>query len=157
MIKIRNYKPLDEDFIYHSWLSSIDYNIPGVQPMTRLVIDSCVDNGTILVACSDEDPDHILGWLSYSEEIGFPVLLYIFVKKNLRNHGIGRNLLSERFPEETVPTAFWSFWCQKYNLKKRWGLKFNSLYLPVLVDKLNGKTESQPKNQGQTEGIVAQA
>jgi len=147
MIKIRNYKPLDEDFVYHSWLSSVDYNIPGVQRMTRLVIDSCVDNGTILIACSDEDTDHILGWLAYSEEIGFPVLLYVFVKKNLRDHGIGGSLLSERFPEKTVPTAFWSFWCQKYNLKKRWGLKFNSLYLPVLVDKLNGKAESKSEDE----------
>ena len=157
MIKIRPYEALDEDFIYHSWLSSVDYNIPGVQRMTRLVIDSCVDNGTILVACSDEDPDHILGWLSYSEEIGFPVLLYIFVKKNLRNHGIGGSLLSEKFPEQTVPAAFWSFWCQKYNLKKRWGLKFNSLYLPVLVDKLNGKAEPKRPAERTQESAVAQA
>tara|TARA_Y100000310_G_scaffold96532_1_gene94267 strand:- start:292 stop:738 length:447 start_codon:yes stop_codon:yes gene_type:complete len=147
MIKIRNYKPLDEDFIYHSWLSSIDYNIPGVQPMTRLVIDSCVDNGTILIACSDEDSDHILGWLSYSEEIGFPVLLYIFVKKKLRNHGIAERLFRTKFSAGTTPTAFWSFWCQKYNLKKKWGLKFNSLYLPVLVDKLHGKTESKSSDE----------
>jgi len=164
MIQVRKYKPLDEDFIYHSWLSSVDYNIPGVQRMTRLVIDSCVNNGTILVACSDEDPDHILGWLSYSEEIGFPVLLYVFVKKKLRNHGIGYRLMTEGFPDvyeapygEIVPTAFWSFWCQKYNLKKRWALKFNSLYLPVLVDKLNGKAEPQSKNKGQTQGVIAQA
>ena len=147
MIKIRDYKPLDEDFIYHSWLSSIDHNIPGVQTMTRLVIDSCVENGTILVACSDEDPDHILGWLSYTEKLGFPVLLYVFVKKKLRNHGIGGSLLSEKFPEETVPTAFWSFWCQKYNLKKRWGLKFNSLFLPVLVDRLHGKAKTKASNE----------
>jgi len=147
MIKIRDYKPLDEDFIYHSWLSSIDHNIPGVQTMTRLVIDSCVENGTILVACSDEDPDHILGWLSYTVKLGFPVLLYVFVKKKLRNHGIGGSLLSEKFPEETVPTAFWSFWCQKYNLKKRWGLKFNSLFLPVLVDRLHGKAKTKASNE----------
>tara|TARA_Y100000310_G_scaffold80988_1_gene77629 strand:+ start:381 stop:830 length:450 start_codon:yes stop_codon:yes gene_type:complete len=148
MIKIRKYKPLDEDFIYHSWLSSVDYSIPGVQRVTRLVIDSCVENGTILVASSDEDEDHILGWLSYTEELGFPVLLYVFVKKKLRNHGIGYRLMREQFPnEETVPTAFWSFWCQKYNLKKRWGLKFNSLYLPVLVDKLHGEAEPEPENK----------
>tara|TARA_R100001480_G_scaffold28471_2_gene38870 strand:- start:2530 stop:2988 length:459 start_codon:yes stop_codon:yes gene_type:complete len=148
MIKIRDYKPLDEDFIYHSWLSSIDYNIPGVQRMTRLVIDSCADDVTILVACSDEDPDHILGWMSYTEKLGFPVLLYAFVKKKLRNHGIGKQLIGTGlFPDgEPVPTAFWSFWCQKYNLKKKWGLKFNSLFLPILVDKLHGETEAQSRN-----------
>ena len=158
MIKLRKYKPLDEDFIYHSWLSSVDYNIPGVQRVTRLVIDSCVESGTILVACSDEDEDHILGWLSHAEELGFPILLYVFVKKKLRNHGIGKRLIQGRFPDETtVPTAFWSFWCQKFNLKKRWGLKFNSLYLPVLVDKLHGEAEPKSENQSQTQGIVAQA
>ena len=152
MIKIRPYEALDEDFIYHSWLASVDYKIPGVQKVTRLVIDSCVESGTILIACSDEDSDHILGWLSYTKELGFPVLLYIFVKKNLRNHGIGRSLLGERFSEETVPTASWSFWCQKYNLKKRWGLKFNSLYLPVLVDKLHGEAESKSSDKSKAEG-----
>ena len=152
MIKIRPYEALAEDFIYHSWLASVDYKIPGVQKVTRLVIDSCVESGTILIACSDEDSDHILGWLSYTKELGFPVLLYVFVKKKLRNHGIGGSLLSEKFPGEPVPTAFWSFWCQKYNLKKRWGLKFNSLYLPVLVDKLHGEAESKSSDEGKTEG-----
>ena len=152
MINIRSYKPLDEDFVYHSWLASIDYSIPGVQPMTRLVIDSCVESGTILVACSEDSDDHILGWASYTEELGFPVLLYVFVKKPLRNHGIGGKLVKGQgvFPDdESVPTAFWSFWCQKYNLKKKWGLKFNSLLLPVLVDKLNGKTEAKAGNGSQ--------
>ena len=157
MIKIRNYKPLDEDFVYHSWLSSIDYNIPGVQVMTRLVIDSCVESGTILIACSDEDPDHILGWLAYTEKLGFPVLLYSFVKKKLRNHGIGGKLMNMGvFPDdESVPTAFWSFWCQKYNLKKKWGLKFNSLLLPVLVDKLHGKAKAKTPDKGSAERSAA--
>ena len=158
MIKIRPYKALDEDFVYHSWLSSVDYNIPGVQKVTRLVIDSCVESGTIHIACSEEDPDHILGWMASSEMLGFPVLLYIFVKKNLRNAGIGTRLIGTRFVNmDTIPAAFWSFWCQKYNLKKKWGLKFNSLYLPVMVDKLHGKTESKCQDKGAQEGAVAQA
>lgn len=141
MIKIRAYRPLDEDFIYHSWISSVDYNIPGVKRVTRLVIDNCVKDGTILIACSDEDSDHILGWLSYTKMLSAPTLLYIFVKKHLRNHGIGGHLLRDRFPEKDfVPTASWSFWCQKYNLKKSWGLKFNSLFLPVIVDKIHAQT-----------------
>jgi len=148
MIKIRKYKALDEDLIYHSWLSSVDYNIPGVQKVTRLVIDSCADDGTILIACSDEDEDHILGWLSYSERLGFPVALYTFVKKHLRNHGIGAELIKSQFKDDTIPAAYWSFWCQKYNLKKKWGLKFNSLYLPVLVDKLHGEAESNSSDKG---------
>ena len=80
------------------------------------------------------------------------MLLYVFVKKPLRNHGIGGKLVKGQgvFPDdESVPTAFWSFWCQKYNLKKKWGLKFNSLLLPVLVDKLNGKTEAKAGNGSQ--------
>jgi GNAT superfamily N-acetyltransferase len=149
MIEIRPYKPLDEDFIYHSWLASVDYNIPGVQRMTRLVIDTCVQDGTILVACSDEDPDHILGWLGYTEELEYPCLLYAFVKKKLRGHGIGGKLIRAKFPGgDSVPTAFWSYWCQKYNLKKKWGLKFNSLLLPVLVDRVHGKAKAKTEDKG---------
>ena len=69
-----------------------------------------------------------------------PTLLYVFVKKHLRKHGIGGRLIGAQFPDsEFVPTASWSFWCQKFNLKKRWGLKFNSLFLPVIVDKIHAE------------------
>jgi len=144
MTNIREYKPLDEDFIYHSWLASVDYNIPGVKQATRLVIDSCVENGTILIASSEDDPDHIIGWMAYAEDLGFPMLLYVFVKKRLRNHGVGHGLVRHKFPgKDPVPSAFWSFWCQKFNLKRKWSLKFNSLYLPALVDRLHAKAKTE--------------
>jgi len=152
MIKIRDYEPLDEDFIYHSWLASVDYNIPGVKQATRLVIDSCVKDATILIAASEEDEDHILGWLAYTEELGFPTLLYIFVKKRLRHHGIGHGLVRHQFPDGgPIPSAFWSFWCQKFSLKKKWSLKFNSLYLPALVDRLHAKANSEARDSSKAE------
>ena len=148
MIEIRAYKPLDEDFIYHSWLASIDYNVPGIKKTTRIVIDKCVEDGTILIASSVEDPDHILGWASYTDMLGAygRVLLYVFTKKHLRNGGVGGDLVRSLVPAGQVPAASWSFWCQKYNLKKKWNLKYNSLLLPVIVDGLHAEASALRKS-----------
>lgn len=139
MYDLREYRPLDEDFIYHSWLSSIDHNVDGFRSTTRLVINHCVENKTVKVACSEEDPDHILGWLAYSDLLSDRVLTYFFTKKNLRNNGIATNLFKEAFTPELgkeIPAAYWSFWCQRYDLRKKWGVRFNSCVLPVLVERL---------------------
>lgn len=138
MYDLRDYRSLDEDFIYHSWLSSIDHNV-GFRKVTRLIADHCVKAGTIRVACSEEDPDHILGWLAYSDLLPERVLVYFFTKKNLRNNGIATNLFRDVFVPELgkeIPSAYWSFWCQRYDLRKRWGVRFNSCVLPVMVERL---------------------
>lgn len=134
MINLRPYRSLDEDFIYHSWLASLDRSIRGVNDTVRPLIDDCVFSKRIVVACSEEAPDHILGWLAWGlSDDSSPALLYIFVKKPLRNNGIGTRLLREIFPDGQVLTAFWSFWIQRYGLKQKWDLKYNALLLPVML------------------------
>jgi GNAT superfamily N-acetyltransferase len=147
MIAIREYKSLDEDFIYHSWLASVDHSVPGVKKITRRIIDRCVKSRTVLIACEEKDQDHILGWIAYGDDFNFPVLHYVFVKKNLRRNGVGTRLLRAAIPQTstTEPTlaSFWSFWCQRFDLKRKWNIKFNSLLLPVLVDMSYGETEDK--------------
>mgnify|MGYP003133855757 CR=1 FL=1 len=159
-VKIRSYKPLDEDFIYHSWLSSIDYNVPGIRAAVRDVIDMCVQDVTIMVSTPEDDDDHILGWLAYHGGGESKSLLYVFVKKHLRNHGIGGELVKEVFKDlSPIPTVFWSFWAQKYNLKNKWKLKYNSLLLPALVHSYGKKKQSKPveRSKGERATIGAQA
>lgn len=145
MPKVRPVKSLDEDFVYHSWLSSVDRHIPGTKDMTRTLIDHCMKERTIHVACADDDDDHILGWLAHGDDFSFPVLHYVFVKKQLRNHGIGKTLLTACLPQGSEPilTSFWSFWCQKFDLRDKWNLKHNSLILPTLVEMIHGQAESE--------------
>jgi len=147
MISLRSYRPLDEDFIYHSWLASLDRSVRGVNNAIRPIIDSCVKSGHVLVACSEEDSDHILGWIAWGEpEESDKSLLYVFVKKPLRGNGIASNLFHSVFPAQIqpVPTAFWSFWFQRYELKRKWNLKYNALLLPVMLHGLsNGPTEAE--------------
>lgn len=144
MIKVRPYRPLDEDFIYHSWLSSIDHHIPGAKKAVRRLIDHCISEKTVYVACSEDDEDHIVGWLAYGDDFSFPVLHFVFVKKKLRNAGLGKTLLTACLPERSSPilTSFWSFWCQKFDLRGKWNIKHNSLILPSLVEMINVEAES---------------
>jgi GNAT superfamily N-acetyltransferase len=142
MISLRAYRRLDEDFVYHSWLASLDRSIRGVNDAVRPVVDESVKQGRIVIACSEEDEDHILGWLSWGELDGKPVLLYLFVKKSLRGNGIGTRMLREVFPSGEVLTAFWSFWIQRYHLKEKWSLRYNAMIFPILLKEcLDGEAE----------------
>lgn len=146
MFSFRAYRPLDEDFIYHSWLASLDRSIRGVNSAVRPLIDSCVSEKRILVACSEDDSDHILGWLAWGDFDDEPVLLYVFVKRHLRGGGLATGLFTKAFSRrpDTVLAAFWSFWVQRYDLKRKWNLKYNALLLPVMLDGLrDGKAEAK--------------
>ena len=137
MISLRPYRPLDEDFLYHSWLSSLDRSIRGVNNAVRPLIDHCVGSGGVLVACSEDDLDHILGWLAFSELDGSRVLHYAFVKKSMRGNGVGTRLVQEVFDSSPIPSSFWSFWLQRYDLKRKWGLKYNAMLLPVILSEIS--------------------
>ena len=145
MILLRTYRELDEDFLYHSWLSGLDRSIRGVNRAVRPLIDSCVREGNVLVACSDEDPDHIIGWIAWSYLDGSPVLHYVFVKKSMRANGVGTKLVKEVFTETPVSSSFWSFWLQRYDLKRKWGLKYNAMLLPVLLSEFRDGEEAGSK------------
>ena len=152
MISLRPYRPLDEDFLYHSWLSSLDRSVKGVNNAVRPLIDKVVSDGTILVACSEEDSDHILGWAAWTIVADEPVFLYLFIKKGMRSNGLGSRLFSEAFREKLgiegpVSCAFWSFWVQRYSLKQQWGLRYNALFLPVILSELcNAKAKTERKH-----------
>ena len=158
MINVRKMRSLDEDFIYHSWLSSLDRHVPGCRRMARTLIDHCVKEGTIHVACSDDD-DHILGWLAYGDDFNFPVLHYVFVKKDLRDHKVGKTLLNTCLPQGSDPilTSFWSYWCRKYGLKHKWNLKYNSLLLPSLIEMIHAEAKPEREDISKKEGDRPQA
>ena len=139
-IELRGFRPLDEDFIYHSWLSSIRNEYPGSEKVTRLLIDKLLPTGEceVLVACEEEEPDHILGWLVAGEvPDAAKALHFVFVKRAFRRGGLGTALVNKVFGKdrsEKVLCSYWTFQAQQYSLKDKWRLKYNAFLLPAALN-----------------------
>ena len=123
---IRKIKPLDHDFIYHSWLHSVKCPTKAVPGMTRCLIDDLVRQDAIQVWCPDDDPDHIIGWMAHGTLEETPLLHFIFVKKNFRKNGVARDLLRKVYPDagSAIFCTFWSWHMQKLGAKEKWNARF---------------------------------
>jgi len=165
-IQIRTYKPLDEDFIYHSWLSSIRCDFRPAEGLTRALIDGIIpDVGskqTLYVACEPDEENHILGWAAAGPISEFPLVLhFVFVKRSFRRAGVATALVDTIFGDTRpgkIPCSYWTFQAQQYSLKDKWGLKYNAFLLPAALnerfclqqrDSGRSSVQVQPGQQGE--------
>jgi GNAT superfamily N-acetyltransferase len=140
---IRDLKPIDEDFVYDSWLRSVRCPTRMVTDMTRCLVDYIKSIGNIKIYCADDDEDHIIGWISFGQLEGTKLLHFLFVKKDFRGNGVGTELLKHVYPEreDTVFCTYWSFHMQQIDARRRWNTKFSSNLLPaVIFDILNNQS-----------------
>tara|TARA_R100000951_G_scaffold76179_2_gene64260 strand:- start:20202 stop:20660 length:459 start_codon:yes stop_codon:yes gene_type:complete len=143
---IRDIKPIDHDFIYHSWLHSVKCPTRAVTSMTRRLIDSLVEEKKIKIWCPDDDENHIIGWMAFGEIEKAKLLHFVFVKKNFRNNEIGKELLYSIYPDrnEQVFCTYWSHHMQKIDARHKWNVKFVANLLPAKIYNLMEDTPTQP-------------
>jgi len=130
---IRPIRKTDEDFIYHSWIHTVKNPCHAITDMTRLVIDGCVANESIRIYCSNQDEDHIIGWIAYGELQAAPLLHMLFVKRDLRSNGVGTELFESVFGRgnDCVIATHWS---HKMNrLRAKWNVKYVGNMLAAVV------------------------
>lgn len=143
---IREMRPIDEDFVYDSWLRSVRCPTRTVTDMSRFLIDHLKMLGNIKIYCADDDQDHIIGWMAYGKIEDTPLLHYMFVKKDFRENGVGTELLRSVYPEKEtcVFCSYWSFHMQEMNARKKWNVKFVSNLLPAVIYQImNGRVERE--------------
>ncbi len=96
---IRDVLPSDIPFIYSSWLKSFRFGSQLAKPIRssifyenyREVLDCLLSKSQIKVACLNDEPSVILGYLVYERTIA--IVHYVFVKEAFRELGIAHNLL----------------------------------------------------------------
>jgi hypothetical protein len=100
---IRPLKAEDRDFFFDSWLKSWRKSrYAGVIPNNlyydtyRSTIESLVARGaTVQVACGEENPDHILGWVCWEKTPdGYAVVHYLYVKDPYLKYQVDEKLLA---------------------------------------------------------------
>lgn len=101
--KLRQAIPSDINFIYSTWLDSYRYDstigksCPNstFYPNYQQVIDNLLKDSDVLVACHDESPEVIFGYLVYDSDI----IHYCFVKQAFRELGLAYAMWREaQFP-----------------------------------------------------------
>lgn len=103
-IIVRPYQPNDDALIYSTWTKNRWYSCgrrekpqPNKAQWFRDMIDMIKDiigTGSVLIACSSEDPNLIAGYIASKDRK--PV--WIYVKENYRKQGIG-TLLKKKVEE----------------------------------------------------------
>ena len=147
---IRGIKEIDEDFIYHSWLHSVKCPTGAVTSMTRFLIDSLVADKSITVWCPDGDENHIIGWMAHGRIENTPLLHFMFVKKDFRKNGVGKELLYNAYPDRSsqVFCTFWSHHMQAMNARSKWNVKFASSLLPAVIHNLHSGDTLEEAHRG---------
>lgn len=126
-VSLRNYNPAikgEEAFLYSTWLRDLRAADPSGLPdefwfpahrahIQALLADPAI---LVLVACSTESPEDILGYIIAKPN---EVLEWLHVRRNLRNHGLGRRLLEAAQAGPAVP-ARWRTQDSRARLKNPW-------------------------------------
>jgi Acetyltransferase (GNAT) family len=96
-------EPVDDDlpYLFSTYLeclrkeSAQHGQIPGhiFFPNQRRVFEGILRHGRVLVACLDEGPAAIVGWLSYIEDPLNPALHFVYTKHPFRRMGVATTLL----------------------------------------------------------------
>jgi GNAT superfamily N-acetyltransferase len=110
-IQKRELKESDRDFVFSSWL----FSFKGASPFAKRirgkdfyknhqkVIENIIERPTLMtcVACLEDDPDVILGFIIWEQDQGTVSVHYIFVKEIYRGNGVGA-FLWEEIPKKEV-------------------------------------------------------
>lgn len=95
-IVLRNVDKLDHAFIYATWLKSfrranLVRNVSDTIyfKFHHKLIELALSSGKTTVACLQESPDVVMGYINHSEDS----INYVYVKNNFRRFGIGKLLL----------------------------------------------------------------
>lgn len=100
-VRLRQATEADAPFIFNAWLKSFR-NSPLARTLNNTtyfsehhkVIEKILKNSDTIIACNNNDPNQIFGFISASKVEGIFCLHYIYVKHTFRKLGIGSQLLN---------------------------------------------------------------
>lgn len=143
MIKFRDFKETDRDYITRSLLFSFlggskeaqrvlkDAYMVGHNKVTNFLIDNC----KIIVACDDVDEDLIFAFCIYENLKKHDVIHYIYIRKDFRKQGIV-HLIFKRIQQNSMAViSHMTDEIRPARLKKFWD---KVSYDPYLRSNLNG-------------------
>ena len=133
---IRPAKASDYSFISNSYLKSYR-NAPEAQYMNNDIyypehvarLEHMIKSSRVLVACSSEDADQILGYAIVGKAFRWDVLHYVYVKYPFRQMGIAKALVTYTCPTFGTGMTLISHLPKNYNaVSAKYRLVFDPKY-----------------------------
>lgn len=145
-IRLRKAEEGDIGFIFNSWLKSYRGSM-FAKTMTNTtyytehhkVVEKILKHHPTVIACNEEDPTQVYGYINAGYVDGIFCLNYIYIKHTYRNLGIGKALLNayEHDPSQA------SVYTHHTKMAERLAAKYNMVHHPYIY--INGYMESQPE------------
>lgn len=149
-IRLRPATQDDVPFLFSSWLKSYKYSLWAKNITNTIyfaehhkVIERLLKNYNVIIACNNDDPTQIFGFICAGKVDGIFCLHYIYVKHSFRNLGIGKQLLNA-FQHDASTAAVYT---HHTRIAERLAPKYNFVYHPYLL--INLPEEEQPQIETQ--------
>ena len=129
----------DANFVLSSWLKSFFRNRQMWVPLPlaeheyfhghHRLLEKLLQRASVVVACDQQDPSQILGWLCY-EMIREPkeilVVHFVYVKSAYRGFGVGRQLWNAvHVPDIRTVATHWTKRLKEDKAELRYNLEYN--------------------------------
>lgn len=145
-VKLRGLTMDDAAFIIDSWCSSysrspltgrIDSKLFKIEQRAR--INRILPKSKMIIACNEQDPRSIYGWVCYTpnkQATSLPTIHYMCVKPEYQGRGIGKSLLDlvrQACGKSVIDPVFYTHGTVVANkLESKWNIVFNPYLLEIL-------------------------
>lgn len=145
-IRLRKANEEDISFIFNSWLKSYrtsffarDITSTVYYTEHHKTVEHIAKNNNIIIACNENDPTQIYGYICAGQVDGILAIHYIYVKHTFRNLGIGKALLNA-FEHDPAQAAVYT---HHTRMADKLAAKYNMIYHPYVY--INRMQDSQEK------------
>lgn len=145
-VRLRQANDEDIPFIFNSWLksyrsSTFARNISSTVYFTEhhKVIKKIIESNHVIIACNDDNPGQIYGWICAGKTDGIFTLHYIYVKQPFRNFGMGKQLLNA-FEHDPSYAAIYT---HQTNFGAKLAPKHNFVYHPYVIFSTYGESSDK--------------
>lgn len=146
-IRLRKAIQDDVSFIFNSWLKSYKYSLFARNITNTIfytghhkVIERLLKHNDTIVACNNDDPTQIFGFINAGKIDGIFCLNYLYVKQSFRNLGIGKALLNAFDHDANIASVY----THHTRISEKLAAKYNMVYHPYLLINLeDSKDDTQ--------------
>ena len=135
-VRLRTLTEEDSPFIFNSWLKSYRFSHFGEKITNTIyfedhhkVIENILKDSKVVVACNEEDPSQLYGYIVGGVEDGNFVLHFIYVKHTFRNMGLGKTLLDAMGHDKEKAGVY----THHTRMADKLAAKYNFVYHPYLM------------------------
>jgi GNAT superfamily N-acetyltransferase len=135
-IRLRPAGEEDIGFIFNSWLKSFKTSGFARNIINTIyyadqhrIIENLLKNQKTVIACNNEDPSQIYGFINAGEAEGIFCLNYVYIKHSFRGLGIAKALLESFKSDFSTASVF----THHTRMAEKLAAKYNMVYHPYLL------------------------